>query len=114
MAEMTLLGAITDAMATEMRNDDRVVVFGEDVGRMGGVFRVTDGLQEAFGEERVFDTPLAEAGIVGYGIGLALAGLVHVPVVLKREAKTTVDGGKGGVLGRLLPWTSTGRRRECP
>ena len=52
-----------------------VLVFGEDVGRMGGVFRVADGLQAKHGEERVFDTPLAEAGIVGYGIGLALAGL---------------------------------------
>ena len=75
MAEMTLLGAITDAMATEMRNDDRVVVFGEDVGKKGGVFGTTAGIQEEFGADRCFDTPLSECGIIGTGIGMALYGM---------------------------------------
>lgn len=72
---MTMLGAITDAMATEMRNDDRVVVFGEDVGKKGGVFGTTAGLQEEFGETRCFDTPLSECGIIGAGIGMAVYGM---------------------------------------
>jgi len=75
MAIMTMLGAITDAMATEMRNDDRVVVFGEDVGKKGGVFGTTAGLQEEFGEARCFDTPLSECGIIGTGIGMAVYGM---------------------------------------
>jgi 2-oxoisovalerate dehydrogenase E1 component beta subunit len=62
-----------------MEADDRVLVFGEDVGRLGGVFRVTDGLQAAFGEERCFDTPLAESGILGTAIGLAMYGFRPVP-----------------------------------
>jgi 2-oxoisovalerate dehydrogenase E1 component beta subunit len=75
MTTMTMLGAITDAMATEMRNDDRVVVFGEDVGKKGGVFGTTAGLQEEFGETRCFDTPLSECGIIGTGIGMAVYGM---------------------------------------
>jgi len=72
---MTLLEAITDAMRTEMRNDDRVVVFGEDVGKKGGVFGATMGLQEEFGEARCFDTPLSECGILGAGVGMAVYGM---------------------------------------
>lgn len=60
MAQMTMIQAITDAMATELRNDENVLVFGEDVGVNGGVFRATEGLQKEFGEARVFDTPLAD------------------------------------------------------
>ncbi len=71
---MTMIQAITDAMRTELKNDENVLVFGEDVGQNGGVFRATDGLQEEFGEERVFDTPLAESGISGLAIGLGLTG----------------------------------------
>ena len=74
MAEMTLLGAITDAMATEMRSDDRVVVFGEDVGKKGGVFGTTAGIQDEFGGDRCFDTPLSECGIIGAAIGMAVYG----------------------------------------
>ncbi|MFC4456285.1 alpha-ketoacid dehydrogenase subunit beta [Deinococcus sonorensis] len=70
---LTLVQAVQDALAVALEQDERVMVFGEDVG-MGGVFRATDGLQARFGEGRVFDTPLSEAGIVGMGIGLALAG----------------------------------------
>ncbi|ANB59291.1 alpha-ketoacid dehydrogenase subunit beta [Anoxybacteroides amylolyticum] len=74
MAEMTMIQAIHDAMRQEMERDERVIVLGEDVGKNGGVFRATDGLFEQFGEARVFDTPLAESGIVGTSIGLAVNG----------------------------------------
>ena len=59
MAQKTMIQAITDALALELANDENVLVFGEDVGKNGGVFRATEGLQEKFGEDRVFDTPLA-------------------------------------------------------
>ncbi|MFK7739523.1 MAG: alpha-ketoacid dehydrogenase subunit beta [Planctomycetota bacterium] len=72
---MTLLEALNDAMRTEMLNDDRVVVFGEDVGKKGGVFGTTAGLFEEFGENRCFDTPLSECGILGAGVGMALYGM---------------------------------------
>lgn len=75
MAEtFTMVGALNAALRDALTKDSRVLVFGEDVGRMGGVFRVTEGLQQEFGEARVFDTPIAEAGIVGAAVGLALAG----------------------------------------
>jgi 2-oxoisovalerate dehydrogenase E1 component beta subunit len=66
--------ALNTALADAMADDDRVLILGEDVGRLGGVFRITDGLQERFGRERVFNTPLAESGIVGASIGLAMYG----------------------------------------
>jgi len=72
---MTMVQAINQALAGEMTRDDRVLILGEDVGRDGGVFRVTDGLFDKFGPERVMDTPLAESGIVGASIGLAVGGL---------------------------------------
>lgn len=72
MAQMTMIQAITDAMATELKNDENVLVFGEDVGVNGGVFRATEGLQKEFGEDRVFDTPLAESGLTSLGLGLTL------------------------------------------
>ncbi len=75
MSTLTLLEAVTDALRAEMERDPSVVVFGEDVGGVGGVFRATAGLQSRFGEERCFDTPLAESGIVGAAIGMAAAGL---------------------------------------
>lgn len=75
MAKMTMVQALNLALKQEMETDDRVVVLGEDVGRDGGVFRVTDKLIDYFGVERVMDTPLAEAGIVGMSIGMALYGL---------------------------------------
>lgn len=67
--------AINEALDLALAKDERVVLFGEDVGTMGGVFRASDGLAQKYGERRVFDTPLAESGIVGFGIGLAMAGL---------------------------------------
>lgn len=77
----TMIQAITDALAVELEKDENVLVFGEDVGKNGGVFRATEGLQEKFGEDRVFDTPLAESGIGGLAIGLALEGFRPVPEI---------------------------------
>ncbi|WP_418275202.1 alpha-ketoacid dehydrogenase subunit beta [Isoptericola jiangsuensis] len=71
---MPLAKALTAGLRSALEGDDKVLVMGEDVGRLGGVFRVTDGLQKDFGEHRVVDTPLAEAGIVGTAIGLAMRG----------------------------------------
>ncbi|HFI0463342.1 TPA: alpha-ketoacid dehydrogenase subunit beta [Streptococcus suis] len=81
MAQLTMIQAITQALATELRNDDRVLIFGEDVGKNGGVFRATEGLQDEFGESRVFNTPLAESGIGGLAVGLALTGFRPVPEI---------------------------------
>ncbi|WP_204552150.1 alpha-ketoacid dehydrogenase subunit beta [Bacillus ectoiniformans] len=81
MAQMTMIQAITDALRTELKNDENVLVFGEDVGVNGGVFRATEGLQKEFGEDRVFDTPLAESGIGGLAVGLALEGFRPVPEI---------------------------------
>ena len=75
----TLAQAINQALKDAMAEDDKVLVFGEDVGALGGVFRVTDGLQDEYGEERVYDTPLAESGIIGTAIGLAIYGYRPVP-----------------------------------
>ncbi len=81
MANLTLVQAINLALTQEMEADDRVIILGEDVGKNGGVFRVTEGLQQRFGEERVADTPLAESGIMGSAIGLAMAGLRPIPEI---------------------------------
>jgi 2-oxoisovalerate dehydrogenase E1 component beta subunit len=78
MTTSNMVQAINDALRIAMRGDERVVVLGEDVGKVGGVFRVTAGLQEEFGEERVIDTPLSENGIVGAAVGMALYGIVPV------------------------------------
>lgn len=81
MANLTLVQAINLALIQEMERDDRIILLGEDIGRNGGVFRVTEGLYKRFGAERVVDTPLAESGIVGTSIGLAMAGLRPVPEI---------------------------------
>jgi pyruvate/2-oxoglutarate/acetoin dehydrogenase E1 component len=75
MPVYNIIQAVNDALRIEMRKNDRIVVLGEDVGNFGGVFRATSGLQEEFGKDRVMDTPLAEAGIIGTAIGMALYGL---------------------------------------
>ncbi|SJN28499.1 Branched-chain alpha-keto acid dehydrogenase, E1 component, beta subunit [Microbacterium esteraromaticum] len=72
---MTMAGALNRALADALQADPEVVIFGEDVGALGGVFRITDGLTERFGEDRCFDTPLAESGIVGTAIGMAMNGM---------------------------------------
>jgi pyruvate dehydrogenase E1 component beta subunit len=74
MATMTLGKAINEGLRKAMETDPKVLIMGEDVGRLGGVFRVTDGLQKDFGEDRVIDTPLAESGIIGTAVGLAIRG----------------------------------------
>jgi len=74
MTALTLSKALNEGLRKAMENDPKVLIMGEDVGKLGGVFRVTDGLQKDFGEDRVIDTPLAESGIVGTAIGLALRG----------------------------------------
>ena len=75
MTEQTMAGAITQGLADALEADESVLVFGEDVGTLGGVFRVTDGLAARFGDSRVFDTPLAESGIIGTAIGMAMNGM---------------------------------------
>lgn len=74
MAEVTMVQALNAALRDSMTEDDHVLVFGEDVGKLGGVFRVTESLHDAFGDRRCFDTPLAESGIVGVSLGLAMRG----------------------------------------
>jgi len=81
MATLNLVQAINLALQQEMQKDDRVIILGEDVGPNGGVFRVTEGLHAQFGDERVIDTPLAESGIIGTAIGMAMNGLRPVPEI---------------------------------
>jgi pyruvate dehydrogenase E1 component beta subunit len=81
MPTMNIIEAVRNALQTQMRADARVVVLGEDVGKFGGVFRATSGLYDEFGGDRVIDTPLAESGIIGTAIGMALYGLRPVPEI---------------------------------
>src|SRR5690349_1212598 len=81
MPKLDLVEAINLALAQEMAADDRVVLLGEDIGKNGGVFRVTDGLQKRFGCDRVVDSPLSESGIIGTSVGLAMAGMRPVPEI---------------------------------
>lgn len=112
IAKLTIVEAINAALRQEMERDASVVVLGEDVGRDGGVFRATDGLWEKFGDERVIDTPLAETGIIGASIGLALGGL-------KPVCEAQFDGFATPMLDQLINhasrirWRSRGRF-SCP
>ncbi|MBL0389274.1 alpha-ketoacid dehydrogenase subunit beta [Tumebacillus sp. ITR2] len=81
MAKMTIIQAITEGLRVALREDERVLVLGEDVGVNGGVFRATEGLQGEFGPHRVVDTPLAEAGIIGSSVGLAVNGMRPIPEI---------------------------------
>ncbi|HMJ16048.1 MAG TPA: alpha-ketoacid dehydrogenase subunit beta [Polyangiaceae bacterium] len=81
MPQMNMVQAINDALRAAMRRDDRVVILGEDVGKVGGVFRVTAGLFDEFGDDRVIDTPLSEGGIIGTAVGMALYGMVPIPEI---------------------------------
>jgi 2-oxoisovalerate dehydrogenase E1 component beta subunit len=81
MPRMNMVQSINDALRLEMRRDVRVVILGEDVGKLGGVFRITQGLHTEFGDDRVMDTPLSEAGIIGTALGMAMYGLVPVPEI---------------------------------
>ena len=78
MTELTLVQAVNDGLRTAMGGDESVMVLGEDIGPKGGVFLATDGLTKEFGEDRCFDTPLSEDGIVGVGVGLAMNGMKPV------------------------------------
>src|SRR6266852_671908 len=73
--QMTMIEALNNALALELERDQQVVLFGQDIGRNGGVFRVTEHLQEKFGEQRVFDTPLSESAIIGSAVGMSIYGL---------------------------------------
>lgn len=81
VAQLTMVQAINRALHDAMAVDERVLVFGEDVARLGGVFRVTEGLAETYGDARCFDTPLAESAIIGIAIGMAIRGFVPVPEI---------------------------------
>lgn len=81
MPQMNMVQAINDALRVAMKADPRVVLLGEDVGKVGGVFRVTSGLYNEFGKERVIDTPLTENGIIGAAVGMAMYGMVPVPEI---------------------------------
>jgi pyruvate dehydrogenase E1 component beta subunit len=81
MAVVNMVQAINNALDIKLHEDPDVLIFGEDTGLEGGVFRVTEGLQEKYGEERVFDTPLAEAGIIGTAVGMCGAGLRPIPEI---------------------------------
>ncbi|OIP29150.1 MAG: alpha-ketoacid dehydrogenase subunit beta [Deltaproteobacteria bacterium CG2_30_63_29] len=81
MPTMNIIQAVNDALSIEMRREPKMVLLGEDIGKFGGVFRATSGLFEEFGGDRVIDTPLAEGGIIGAAIGMALYGLRPVPEI---------------------------------
>lgn len=81
MSEKTIVQAIQDALDYKLSSDENVLLYGQDIGANGGVFRVTEGLQEKHGEDRVFDTPLAESGILGMSVGLASEGFRPVPEI---------------------------------
>jgi pyruvate dehydrogenase E1 component beta subunit len=81
MPVINIVQAVNQALREEMRRDDRIIVLGEDVGKDGGVFRATEGLYDEFGQDRVIDTPLAESGIIGTAIGMAVYGLNPVPEI---------------------------------
>ena len=81
MTQMTMVKALNSGLNNAMERDDSIILLGEDVGTDGGVFRVTEGLISKYGKERVMDTPLAELGIVGFGIGMSMAGLKAIPEI---------------------------------
>jgi 2-oxoisovalerate dehydrogenase E1 component subunit beta len=104
MAELTMVQALNAALYDAMVEDERILTFGEDVGTLGGVFRVTDGLASAFGKQRCFDTPLAESAIVGVSLGLAMRG--YRPV-----AEIQFDGFTFPALDQLISHVAKYRNR---
>jgi len=105
MATLNLVQAINLALQQEMAKDERVIVLGEDVGPNGGVFRVTEGLHAQFGEDRVIDTPLAESGIIGTAIGMAMNGLRPVPEI-------QFDGFLGPAYDQIVNHAARSRSRS--
>ncbi|WP_179395302.1 alpha-ketoacid dehydrogenase subunit beta [Lacticaseibacillus absianus] len=112
MAQKTMIQAITNALDLELAADPKTLVFGEDVGQNGGVFRATDGLQLKHGEDRVFDTPLAESGIGGLAIGLALTGWRPIPEIQFYGFIFEVMDSIGGQMSRMR--YRMGNTREMP
>ncbi len=112
MTTLTMVAAIRQALREEMARDDRVILLGEDIGLNGGVFRVTDGLMDRFGADRVVDTPISEAAIVGASVGLAVAGMVPVPEIQFAGFTAQAFHQITGQLGRMR-YRSRGRF-ECP
>jgi len=108
MAERTMVEALNLALRQEMAADPSVVLIGQDVGVDGGIFRVTEGLLEAFGEERVMDSPLAESGIAGFSVGMALAGLRPVAEMQFSGFATLAFHQLEGHAARMR-WRSQGR-----
>lgn len=105
MATLNLVQAINLALQQEMAKDDRVIILGEDVGPNGGVFRVTEGLHAQFGDARVIDTPLAESGIIGTAIGMAMNGLRPVPEI-------QFDGFLGPAYDQIVNHAARSRSRS--
>ena len=103
---ITMVQALNRALEEEMARDPSILILGEDVGVDGGVFRVTQGLQQKFGADRVVDTPLTEAGIVGVGIGLAIAGLRPV-------CEIQFSGFMNYCFEQIQPHASRFRQRTC-
>lgn len=101
MSQKTMIQAITNALDLELTADPKTLIFGEDVGKNGGVFRATDGLQAKHGEDRVFDTPLAESGIGGLSIGLALTGWRPLPEIQFYGFVFEVMDSIGGQMSRM-------------
>ena len=112
MTKINMVTALNQALRQEMQRDNKVIIMGEDVGRLGGVFRVTDTLQKDFGDNRVIDTPLSESGIIGTSIGLALGGF-------KPVAEIQFDGFLYPALDQLISHAARFRTRSrgtlsCP
>ena len=92
MTELTMAKAINAGLRAALAGDDKVLLMGEDIGTLGGVFRVTEGLHAEFGDKRVLDTPLAESGIIGTAIGLAMRGYRPVCGWSRRRRRTMPTG----------------------
>ena len=112
MSRMNMIEALNDALHVGMRENDDVVMLGEDVGRLGGVFRVSAGLQEEFGVDRVLDTPLSEAGIIGSAVGMALYGLRPVAEI---QFADFVFPAFGQIVNELAKYRyRSGNQFSCP
>jgi len=111
-ADSVMVEAINRALQQALATDERVVVMGQDVGRLGGVFRATDGLQARFGSQRVFDTPLAESAIVGTAFGMALTGLRPVTEIQFMVSSTSAPINSSRRLARSEPARGARPRRR--
>src|SRR2546421_224229 len=110
---MTMIEALNHSLTLELERDKRVVVFGQDIGVNGGVFRVTEHLQEKFGEQRVFDTPLSESAIIGSAVGMSVYGLlpILIPCCSWRISNSTAHSAWRR-RKNIIPFLSA-RQRRC-